>query len=293
MPKQQIKIEPFRLRLHNGIFVRQTPLEKKKMLLDCIEVGLRLTRESSRGTGTWLTGETKRLSEDQIYFQFGKISPEEVGYYDEKGNVFLKKPSEKANHTLVYMDAGLQLVGVVPNSKIAQKTVVTADNLGQAITNHLKNGLIAALGPIGGPAEFVQQLIEAHAVKYFSIAYALPNQNLSTDGLYKALSNWTEEFGADQTTVSTKADDYIKNRQLMADCAQNANTAGYSATAKIQETESAVSKTIELGTNRATVWIAKNMKGKHVAVMSKIIAHFKRIAKKTLVDSNDSDGDNI
>lgn len=126
LPERQLKIEPFRLRLHNGIFVRQDPLEKKKMLLDCIETGLRLSRKSSRDIGTWLTGEAKMLGEEQIYFQFGKASPDNVGYYDEDGKAFLKKPAKKAGHTLICVDVNLQLVGIVPNSKIARKTVAIA-----------------------------------------------------------------------------------------------------------------------------------------------------------------------
>lgn len=126
LPERQLKIEPFRLRLHNGIFVRQDPSEKKKMPLDCIETGLRLARKSGRGAGTWLTGEAKMLGEDQIYFQFGKSSPDNVGYYDDDGKAFLKKPAKKAGHTLICVDVNLQLVGIVPNSKIARKTVAIA-----------------------------------------------------------------------------------------------------------------------------------------------------------------------
>lgn len=291
MPKQQLKIELFRLRLHNGIFVRQDPSEKKKILLDCIETGLRLSRKSSRGTRTWLTGEAKMLSEDQIYFQFGKISPDNVGYYDESGKIFLKKPAEKVDHTLIYMDVNLQLVGIVPNSKIAQKTVVIADNLGRAMSDSLESGLIVTLGSIEEPTEFVQQLFGAHAVKYFSVAYTLPNSNLSTDGLYRCLTESTEVFGADESAISIKSQNSIKNRDLMADCAQNANAAGYSAIAKIQETEDAGLKTIKLGANSATVQVAEKMKEKPVAIMSNIISHFKRIAKNTMGGSGNSDRD--
>lgn len=290
MSKQQIKIELFRLRLHNGIFIPQSSLEKKKMLLDCIDAGLRFSREEHRGTGVWLTGEVQKLDEEQICFQFGKISPEEGEYYDEDDKKFLKRPAKKTNHTRIYMDVNLQLVGIIPNSRIAQKTATIADNLGQAMSENLKEGVIVTLGSIGDPTEFIQQLLHAYAVKSYTITYALPNQNLSTDGLYKVLPELTETFVADQTSISIKAKDDIKNRKLMANCAQNANTAGYSTTARIQEEETAGVKTIKLGVKSATTWIAENIKNKPTIVMGKIIACYKKIARNNSEVSNDSSG---
>lgn len=290
MTKRQIKIELFRLRLHNGIFVPQSSLGRGKMLFDCVEAGLRFTRGGRLGSGVWLTGEVQKLDKDQVCFQFGKISPEEREYYDEDDKKFLRKPVEKVNHTLIYMDVNHQLVGIIPNSKVDQKTVTIADNLGRAMSSNLKEGVIVTLGPIGDPTEFVKQLLDAYAVKYFSIAYALPNHNLSTDGLYKALSEWTEDFGAEQSTIGIKAKDDIKNRKLMVDCAENANMAGYSTTAKIQEEENSGLKTVKLGISRAIIWIREKIKNEHTVIMSEIVAHYKKIAKKSSDDSSNSNG---
>lgn len=191
MPKQ-IKIEFFRLRLHNGLFMPQDSLERRNMLLDCMGANLRFTRKSHRGAGAWLTGEAQKLDETRACFQFGKTSPEERDCYDEIAKKFIGKTVEKIDHILICMDVNFQLVG-------------------RAMSDNMNNGLVVTFGSIGAPAGFVRRLVDAHAVKDFSNACALPNQNLSADNLYKALSGWAEKFGARQSAAGVKADGDIKN----------------------------------------------------------------------------------
>lgn len=83
--------------------------------------------------------------------------------------------------------------------------------VGRAMSDNLNKGLVVTFGSIGAPAGFVRRLVDAHAVKDFSNACALPNQNLSADNLYKALSGWAEKFGARQSAAGVKADGDIKN----------------------------------------------------------------------------------
>ena len=214
----------------------------------------------------------------QIFFEFGKISPETREYYDRSENTYAQSPDEKAAHTLIYLDVEHQLVGIQPNFNLAPQAATIADNLGNAMTSNLaEKGVSVTLGPVCDPAKFEQQLRDAYAVRSFSITYTLPNDNLVPGDLYDTLTKVTEASGSEESKITTKAHDDVKNRTQLTQFARNANTGGFSASARVCLEEGAAPKTIGLGKIGGTVWFTPEEIDKGDFVFQRIRSFFESV----------------
>ena len=228
--------------------------------------------------GSWQIGEICRVSKRQIFFQFGKITPDTREYYDPEAHKYAQSPDVKTAHTFVYMDAERQLVGIQPNSDLANQAATIANNLGNDMTSKLaKQGATVTLGPVRDPAKFEQQLRGADEVRSFSITYTLPNDNLADDGIYKFLTGMVKTSGSEESTITVKSDSDIKNRDKLAQFARNANTGGFSANARIRPEKNTGFKKISLGKSGGVVWVTAEEKDKGIAVFQRMRSFLERV----------------
>ena len=282
MNQKKVRIEVFRLRLHSGdstqsaqtgLFVPTEGKDRQDLLVSCISHPFLPTAKNS-----WQIGEIRQVSRRQIFFEFGKTTPDTQEYYDPKAHKYAQSPGSKTAHTFVYMDAEHQLVGIQPNFNLAPQAATIANNLGIAMTSKLaKWGATVTLGPVRDPAKFEQQLIDAYAVNSFSIAYTLPNDNLATDDIYKFLTGMAKTSGSEESIITTKSKDDIKNRDKLAQFARNANTGGFSANAKIRPEKDAGVKGISLGKSGGIVWVTAEEKDKGISVFQKMRSFLERV----------------
>lgn len=288
MTERRKKIELFRLRIHDSLFDPQKDADRKAMLASCIKDTPCPVLNLAKGWGVWRVGNVEAISDSRICFKFGKIASRDNEYYDENVEKFIESSDDQADHTSIYMDVDLQLVGIVANSKLASKTGKIAENLGRALSVKLGKYTVN-LGPIRDPKEFVKQLLKSHAVRSFSVTYKQPNQNLSSDDLYQTLSTMTKKSGADESTLSTKSRKNIKNRRLLARYAKNANATGYEAKARVIESEDSGPKIITLGEDSASTWVTQKEQENPNHVLEKIISFFKKITKNSQENGSDDE----
>ena len=142
MNQKKVRIEVFRLRLHSGdstrsaqqgLFVPKKGEARWKLLVSCI----RSLSSLSAAKSSWRRGKIHKVGKWQIFFEFGKTTPETREYYNTDENTYAQSPDEKAAHTLIYLDAEHQLVGIQPNFNLAPQAATIADNLGNAMTSNL------------------------------------------------------------------------------------------------------------------------------------------------------------
>ena len=244
MAKKVSRIFLFRLRFHKDLLSADQGLEN---MMKAIEGRPRPRYEDQESV--WLVGDVIQIDNESWYFEFGRTTSDESEYYDEDSGKFLETPSNKATHTLVYIDIKIQLVGIVHNPDLASDTSVISKRLERLI---MKNaGFNITLGSIKDPNDFIDQIMNAARVKSFSVTYGLPNEILDMSPLYDAMTDLAKITGAETSTATVKSENDIVNRDQMAKISKNVNSLGYEVRARIQEKDGSQSKTISTSSNKA------------------------------------------
>ena len=236
----------FRLRLHKDWpllaqeldprLAQESDHRKLKEMMEAMENSPYYEDQES----VWLVGDVFSIDDESWYFKFGRTTSEESEYYDKDSGSKKLLEAVKENHTLVYIDIKLKIVGIVHNSDLASDISFISKRLELLLMKSLEFNI--SLGIINNPFDFIGQIKSADSVKSFSITYGLPNSKYDTTGLhqtlYKIIAIYMRGTDAEESTVTVKSKAGIRNREALENIravAISVNALGHEVKAKIEK----------------------------------------------------------
>lgn len=93
---------------------------------------------------TWHVGNLNIISDDYIWFRFGRISDAILPQYDEINKLFIDEESEHAPNALIFLDLHYQVVAIEHNYQLLPNVV----RIGKMLERVLNDWLLASLSPV-------------------------------------------------------------------------------------------------------------------------------------------------
>lgn len=220
---------PLQANLFGGEFSPQLTLAETLRLKPVVEV-----RQGSR----WHIGNLEQLDIQAVYFALGRTTRSTLELYDEGTGNFLEREFETAPYTHVVCDTALEVCGIANKTQLAPTVQGIARQL-ERILNSTAKGPGAhrfEVSAISDPAEFIQQIREAYAVKNFSLSFTLPNPFDVDRDFTEPMQRLLRDAQGKQGKTSLKGDNL--DAGVLEELARTAATTGNQAEAKIQRSKS-------------------------------------------------------
>jgi hypothetical protein len=152
----------------------------------------------------WHIGNVQSVDADALGFRLGRTSRSTFSQYDEGRGDFLDSEVEKAPYTFVLVDIPLEVCAVASKGELAQDALVLARRL-EAVLNRSQAAvdLDASfdIGPISDPADFLEYIRSAYAIKSFWLTFTRPNPWDSDEDIQKPMERFLNAARADKGTA--------------------------------------------------------------------------------------------
>ena len=189
----------------------------------------------SKNAPTWHIGQIDKLSEDAVFFAFGKVTKATRDLYDRGKGIFIEESIEEAPHTHVAVDLKYQVCAIAKTAKITGKMSSIATNLVKLLNASKVTGkkhIIFTLSEIRDPEEFIKLLKNAERITSFAMSFSSPNPFDTERDFQKPMEKLAQATKAKRGKVSINGE-YLETETL-EELTHSGASSGSEITARIQ-----------------------------------------------------------
>jgi hypothetical protein len=193
-----------------------------------------MTAPGIRG-GRWHVGNVEPVDADGLYFKFGRTTKTTRSSIDATSLNFVESPFEEAPYTHAILDVPTEVCGIATKSSLAPTPAAMGRHLAQTLEVSKiaqQHGVRFDVTPLSDPAEFLEVLRSAIAIRQFTLTFTKPNPMDKDEDIYGPLTRWAQAADADGGSATLKGK--ALDEKPLEDLTRSLAATGDDAVAQVQ-----------------------------------------------------------